>query len=232
MAMSEPENSMLSLCAPPAWQRIELPALPAEAPSLVYLRRDWLNAIDADRALTNLRAEVPWQHHRIRMFGRELASPRLSSWHGDPGTDYRYSGHRHAPQEWTASLTSLRQRLVDTLGHDFNAVLANLYRNGHDSMGWHADDEAELGAQPLIASISLGAARRFVLRRRDRLHRHELNLTHASLLLMAGATQQHWLHSLPRQLRVAQARINLTFRSIRSAPLGIPGTVAGPDALQ
>jgi alkylated DNA repair dioxygenase AlkB len=212
--MSDTDDRLRSRCAPPAWQRIELPAASAEAPSLLYHRSDWLERVDADRALTSLLAELPWQCHRIRMFGRELASPRLSSWHGDPGTDYRYSGHRHPPQPWTAALGALRQRLFDTLGQDFNAVLANLYRNGHDSMGWHADDEAELGPAPLIASISLGAGRRFVLRRRDRLHRHELTLTHGSLLLMLGATQHYWLHALPRQLRVSEARINLTFRRI------------------
>jgi alkylated DNA repair dioxygenase AlkB len=201
-------------CAAPAWQRIELPVAAAERPSLLYHCSDWLGPVEAKRALASLSAELPWQCHRIRMFGRELASPRLSSWHGDVGTDYRYSGHRHAPQAWTAGLSELRQRLADSLGHDFNAVLANLYRSGRDSMGWHADDETELGSEPLIASISLGASRRFVLRRRDRTHRYELTLTHASLLLMAGATQQYWLHSLPRQLRVLEARINLTFRSV------------------
>ena len=127
---------------------------------------------------------------------------------------YPTPAHRPPPQRWTTTLGALRQRLYDSLGHDFNAVLANLYRDGHDSMGWHADDEPELGSQPLIASISLGASRRFVLRRRDRLDRYELTLGHASLLLMLGATQQHWLHALPRQLRVREPRINLTFRSI------------------
>ncbi len=216
-AMSDPDTLLRTRCLPPAWQRIELPRQGIEVPSLLYYCSDWLAEGDADRALADLRNELPWQCHRIRIFGREVASPRLSSWHGDPGTDYRYSGHQHVPQPWTTTLAELRQRLFDTLGFDFNAVLVNLYRNGRDSMGWHADSESELGPQPLIASISLGVTRRFVLRRRDRSHQYELCLTHASLLLMLGATQQHWLHSLPRQLRVLEPRINLTFRSIARA---------------
>ncbi len=212
--MSNPDTLLRTHCPPPLWERIELPRHSGEAPSVLYYCRHWLTEADANRALADLRTELPWQCHRIRIFGREVPSPRLSSWHGDPGTDYRYSGHRHVAQAWTATLTELRTRLLDTLGFDFNAVLVNLYRNGSDSMGWHADDERELGPQPLIASISLGASRRFVLRRRDRQHRYELNLSHASLLLMLGATQQAWQHALPRQLRVLEPRINLTFRSI------------------
>lgn len=220
--MSGPDTKLPNPYLPPAWQWIELPALPNEAASLLCYRPDWLDSSAADRALASLTSELPWQCHRVRIFGRDLASPRLSSWHGDPGTDYRYSGHRHRPADWTATLQTLRQRLIDTLGQDFNAVLANLYRNGHDGMGWHADDEPELGPQPLIASLSLGASRRFVLRRRDRRHQHELLLTHASLLLMAGATQHYWRHAVPRQRRVLEPRINLTFRRIGGSSPAAP----------
>lgn len=173
--------------------------------------------------LASLRSELPWINHPVRIFGRELASPRLSSWHGDPTASYRYSGQRHRPQPWTPTLLQLRQRLAD-IGVRCNAVLANLYRDGQDAMGWHADDEPELGPNPLIASISLGATRRFVLRPQprhispdQRAWRLTLELPHGSLLLMAGPTQHCWQHALPRMRRVAEPRINLTFRWVEGA---------------
>jgi alkylated DNA repair dioxygenase AlkB len=183
----------------------------------------WLPAAEADALFAALREQVRWDVHRIRMYGREIDSPRLSSWIGDPGTGYVYSRVRFEPNPWPPALAALRPRIDAAAGAAMNSVLANLYRDGNDAMGWHADDERELGAQPVIASLSLGAPRRFVFRRRpargaktpaSSLARHELELPHGSLLLMAGDTQRHWHHALPRTAKAVGPRINLTFRRI------------------
>ena len=175
----------------------------------------WLAPDAADALLAGLRADVPWSVHRIRLFGREVASPRLSCWIGDPEARYRYSGADFAPHAWPPALVPLRARLRAELGLDFNSVLANLYRDGRDRMGWHSDDEPELGPAPVIASLSLGATRRFVLKhRRDPALRLALALPHGSLLLMRGATQRLYRHALPPTARPLGARVNLTFRRI------------------
>src|SRR5690606_23148736 len=150
----------------------------------------------------NLVHGLPWGVHRIRLFGREVESPRLSCWIGDAGAAYRYSGVRHEPVPWPDRLRPVRDRLVRETRLPFNSVLANLYRGGSDCMGWHSDDEPELGAQPVIASLSLGATRRFMLRhRRDPSRKLVLELPHGSLLVMRGDTQQDYRHALPRTTR-------------------------------
>lgn len=175
----------------------------------------WLGPVEADALMTGLQAQVPWSVHRIRVFGREVDSPRLSCWIGDPQAHYRYSGADFAPQPWPASLQPIRERLQETLGVAFNSVLANQYRDGRDAMGWHSDDEPELGPEPVIASISLGATRRFALKHRRQPDRAlALELPHGSLLVMSGATQRNYRHALPRTTRALGARINLTFRRI------------------
>ena len=183
----------------------------------VVLLPDWLAPAAAAALFDALHADLPWQVHRVRMFGREIDAPRLSCWIGDPGAAYRYSGMRHAPHPWPPVLGPLRGRLAAETGADFNSVLANLYRDGRDRMGWHSDDEPELGPRPLIASLSLGATRRFALRhRRDAGRRLMLELPHGSLLLMRGDTQVEWHHALPGTTRPVGARINLTFRVVRA----------------
>jgi len=175
----------------------------------------WLAPAEADALLATLQAGLPWSVHRVRLFGREHAAPRLSCWIGDPQANYRYSGMRHVPHPWPPALAALRARLAAELAVDFNSVLANLYRDGRDAMGWHADDEAELGPQPTIASVSLGATRRFVLRhRREPQRRLAMELPHGCLLLMYGDTQCNYRHALPRTTRAVAPRINLTFRRI------------------
>lgn len=185
----------------------------------------WLEAAAADRLFAQLRAGIPWEVHRIRLFGREHASPRLSCWIGDPGTSYRYSGSRFEPRPWPAALDPLRERLQAELGVGFNSVLANRYRDGRDCMGWHSDDEAELGTEPVIASVSLGAPRRFVLKHREAPERRlALDLPHGSLLVMQGGTQRLYRHALPRTARPVGERINLTFRRIRPQQALGPGS--------
>lgn len=175
----------------------------------------WLDETSADRLLEALRDGIAWENHRVVLFGREHASPRLSCWIGDPGTAYRYSGTLFEPRPWPPLLLPVRERLCAELGTAFNSVLANRYRNGQDCMGWHSDAEPELGTEPVIASLSLGATRRFVLKhRRDPQLRQAIELPHGSLLVMAGATQRHYRHALPRTARAVGERINLTFRRI------------------
>jgi alkylated DNA repair dioxygenase AlkB len=163
-----------------------------------------------------LRATLPWRADRIRIAGQWRDIPRLQAWFGDPGCDYRYSGVTLAPHPWTPALTHLREDLQRLAGQPFNSVLANLYRGNADSMGWHADDEPELGRDPVIASLSFGSARRFRLRRNDN-HRQvfELELGHGDLLVMEGALQHHWQHSIPKERLACGERINLTFRDLK-----------------
>lgn len=165
---------------------------------------------------SRLLSELNWRQLPIRLFGRWIEQPRLVDFHADRGIGYRYSGLSLSGQGWPDLLEPMRAAVSAMAGTAFNSVLCNLYRDGHDYMGWHADDESELGPNPCIASVSLGAARRFVLRPRQqpRLPRHELVLAPGSLLLMSGQLQHHWQHQLPRALRVGEPRVNLTFRQI------------------
>ena len=192
-----------------AWQALPLPD------SELGIIDGWLAPAEADALLAELLAAIPWENHRIRMFGREVASPRLSCWIGDPGASYVYSRTRFEPHPWPAALADLRIRVERACDAPFNSVLANLYRSGSDAMGWHSDDEPELGARPVIASLSLGETRRFLLRARAGDTRtHELQLAHGSLLRMGGDTQRNYRHALPRMARVSAPRLNLTFRHI------------------
>ena len=176
---------------------------------------DWLPRVQADALFADLLPAIPWEIHRIRLFGREVDSPRRSCWIGDPDAAYTYSGTRFLPQPWPEALRPVRERLARELGVDFNSVLANFYRDGRDYMGWHGDAEAELGPQPVIASLSLGAVRRFVLKSRSNpTLKRAVELPHGSLLLMRGDTQRNYRHALPRTARPVGARINLTFRRI------------------
>jgi alkylated DNA repair dioxygenase AlkB len=186
--------------------------------ALLALHTHCLAPEDAQALQQQLTETLPWSIHRIRLFGRWVDSPRLSCWIGDPQAVYRYSGQTFAPHPWTQALAALRDRLREELGVPFNSVLANLYRDGRDAMGWHSDDEPELGAEPVIASLSLGAARRFVLRRRDdHAVKQTLVLEPGSLLVMRGACQRDWQHALPRTARPVGPRINLTFRHLQPA---------------
>jgi alkylated DNA repair dioxygenase AlkB len=170
---------------------------------------------EIDRWYAALRDEVDWTTEHVTIFGERRLVPRLVAWHGDPGATYRYSGTTHEPRAWTPVLSELRARIAAIVPTPFNSVLLNFYRNGADGMGWHADDEPELGRDPVIASVSLGEVRRFRLRHRRRSEqRLDLDLPHGSLLLMSGALQHHWLHALPKTRRPCAPRVNLTWRSI------------------
>lgn len=181
--------------------------------------RLWPRAFEVGEAgelLAGLRQGIDWQPEEIVIFGARRPVPRLVAWHGDPSAHYTYSGTAHVPRPWTPELQRVRERVQGLTGARFNAVLLNLYRDGRDGMGWHADDEPELGAEPMIASVSLGATRRFCLRHRGRKDRKlDLSLEHGCLLLMAGSTQRHWVHAVPKTTRPVGERINLTFRLVQ-----------------
>ena len=178
------------------------------------LEDGWLGASPADAALGALLETVRWRQETITLFGRQIPQPRLSAWYGDATAVYTYSGLTNTPVPWTPLLAELRGAVEEAAGARFNAVLLNHYRDGKDSMGMHADDEPELGPDPLIASLSLGASRRFVLRHRRRAAaRLDLELGHGSLLVMGGSTQRHYRHGVPKQVGRG-ARVNLTFRRI------------------
>jgi len=168
-----------------------------------------------------LRAEIRWERHRVRIRGREMPCPRLSGWQGD--ATYAYSGLTLHPAPWTARVTEVRRRIEAVTEETFNSVLANLYRNGDDRMGWHADDEAELGPAPVIASASFGAPRRFLLRpKRGGGSSVPVVLEPGSLLVMRGGTQRNWMHSVPRTRKAIGPRINLTFRRVGAAKRALP----------
>ena len=195
-----------------------LTALPLAGSDLLF-DPAFLAPARADALFAQLRNGIAWETHRIRLFGREVDSPRLSCWIGDADASYVYSRTRFEPRPWPQALTILREEVDGATGERFNSVLANLYRNGRDGMGWHSDDEPELGSQPVIASLSLGATRRFCLKhKRDGTRSFALELPHGSLLVMRGDTQKNFRHALPKTAKPVAERINLTFRKIQSRP--------------
>lgn len=182
----------------------------------ISLYPNWLDDTEAHALLPRLQKTLAWEQSSIRMQGREVRIPRLNAWYGDPGCEYQYSGYQLPLNDWTPELQRLRQKLEGDTGARFNSVLANWYRDGNDSVSWHSDDEPELGRNPVIASISLGATRRFSLKHRTLKQEPPVNLelVSGSLLLMAGCTQHNWKHSLPKTRKSTSARINLTFRHV------------------
>ena len=181
-------------------------------PGCVELTPRWL--LDADTLFQQAQDTCAWRQEHITIQGQRIALPRMTAWHGDKG--YRYSGIANTPQPWTPVLQDIRERLGRETGVSFNSVLCNWYRTGRDSVAWHSDDEVELGTNPVIASISLGATRTFSLKRRDGAGaRLDQPLAHGDLLVMRGSTQRDYLHQVPKTTKPVGDRINLTFRLIR-----------------
>jgi alkylated DNA repair dioxygenase AlkB len=181
----------------------------------IRLLPKFIDAGEADTLLKHLIELTAWQQPRIKVYGKWHPTPRLVSFYGDAQLSYGYSETLHGPQPWTAKLSELNSRLSRMSCKKFNSVLLNYYRDGRDTMGWHADDEIELGTQPTIASLSLGAARDIHFKSKtgkDELIK--LNLVAGSLLIMEGDTQQYWLHHIPKRAKCTTPRINLTFRNI------------------
>jgi len=182
-----------------------------ELPACVELRRGWV--AEPDVVFARLGEETAWEQHDITLFGRTVPTPRLTAWTGDHA--YRYSGIRNEPRAWSPTLRALRDRLVTELEAPFDSCLANLYRDGSDSMGWHSDDEPELGPRPTIASVSLGQPRRFLLRHRESGRRWSVELGDGDLLVMRAESQSDYRHAVPKTARRVGPRMNLTFRCFR-----------------
>jgi alkylated DNA repair dioxygenase AlkB len=192
-------------------RNLSLASLPQA--KVIYIP-DFVCSEQANAYYTELENTLPWRQETIRVFGKEVTSPRLQSWHGDPDVSYQYSGMRMQPVAWTPRLYDLKLKCEQAFGAQYNSVLVNYYRDGEDAMGWHADDEPELGVNPTIASLTLGCSRTFSLKHKTTKQRFDVSLENGSLFIMAGTTQRFWQHSLPRRKRVIDGRINLTFRYI------------------
>ena len=159
--------------------------------------------------------QIPWEQKQITMYGKQLLTPRLTSWHGDAHKAYAYSGNKFNPLPWTPELLKIKHKIEPLAGVLFNSVLLNYYRDGNDSVAWHSDDETELGGQPVIASVSFGQPRRFDVRNKtDKNIKYAIMLEEGSMLLMKGDLQQKWEHRIAKSTLPMNSRVNLTFRVI------------------
>jgi alkylated DNA repair dioxygenase AlkB len=186
-----------------------LAPMPLEDGELYFLER---LSLPCDGVLERLVAETDWRAEHITVWGKRHLQPRLTAWYG--AAAYRYSGKRFEPQPFTPLQLVLKDAVEQACGRRFNSVLLNYYRDQQDSMGFHSDDEAELGPQPAIASLSFGASRTFILKHKRLPTTVKLALDDGSLLLMAGATQANWRHGINKERRPCGPRVNLTFRNI------------------
>lgn len=176
---------------------------------------DFYTGKEASQYLSLLTETIQWRQESMNMFGKRVDFPRLSAWYGDEGKSYSFSGLTLQPESWTEALLRIKSRVEAVCQTPFNSVLLNRYRNGNDSMAWHADNEKELGLNPVIASVNFGATRRFHLKHIETKQRIDIDLQHGSLLVMQGELQHFWQHQVPKSKRVMEERINLTFRLIK-----------------
>jgi alkylated DNA repair dioxygenase AlkB len=158
-----------------------------------------------------LRDKIEWRQDAMKMYGKELLLPRLTASYGEM---YVYSGIRHPPSPMPVYIQEMMNAVQEATSHHFNSVLLNFYRDGNDSMGWHSDSEKSLGTNPAVASVSLGQPRPFQFRHRNGGKPITVLLEHGSLLLMAGESQHHWTHQLPKRKGAIGPRINITFRKV------------------
>jgi alkylated DNA repair dioxygenase AlkB len=183
----------------------------------LFLIKGFFDQNQADQLFTTLLKDLSWQEENILIFGKWVKVPRLMCWYGHPNASYQYSGVNHKPIPWTKELQEIKAKIEQFCRCAFNSVLANLYRDGKDSMGCHADDEKELGINPVIASLSLGEGRLFKMHHKKQKSTLNIPLGHGDLLVMAGTCQKYWLHSVPKTITPKSPRINLTFRNILTA---------------
>ena len=183
-----------------------------------HLEPHFFDTTTASAHLTTLINSLDWQHYTLKLFGKVLPQPRLTAFYGDKGIAYAYSGLTLQALPYTDLLKQIQTKIEGAYGVKFNCVLANYYRDGNDSMGWHSDDEPSLGPDPVIASVSFGADRSFHLRHKFDAQQatQKLRLNNGSLLMMQGKSQSHWQHQLPKSKKVSGPRVNLTFRRIMS----------------
>lgn len=188
------------------------PKLPIE---LMDYHSNFFSAQECIDLMHRLKDTIQWKQETIQMYGKLLNTPRLTAWYGDNSKTYAFSGKRYDPYAWTPELLMIKHRVEQAAGVNFNSVLLNNYRNGNDSVAWHADDEPELGVNPIIASVSFGQIRRFDVRhKRDHKLKYSVELENGSLLIMKGDLQHNWEHQVPKSVKAIKDRINLTFRVI------------------
>lgn len=207
----------------------QLQSIPLNDGQLHYLPQ-WLSSDISAELMGLFKNSLAWEQSTLKMYGKSVPIPRLNAWYGDAGAHYQYSGLSLSPLEWTQALSRLRGLLQQTvnivLEHTetqvvFNSVLANYYRDGQDGVAWHSDDERELGREPLIASVSLGETRSFLMKHKTKLdQKYQLPLMAGSVLVMSGKTQHCWLHSIPKTTKRLGSRINLTYRYV-----GVSGVI-------
>ncbi|MCF8320244.1 MAG: alpha-ketoglutarate-dependent dioxygenase AlkB [Flavobacterium sp.] len=185
----------------------------------ILFMRNFFTPTEAKLYFDLLQNNIDWKQEEVKFYGKTYPVPRKTAWYGYEGFNYSYSGITCFPEIWTKELLEIKNAIEQFIPtEDFTSVLLNLYNNGNDKMGWHADDEKELGTNPIIASVSLGETRRFDIK-----HKHnkdlqfKFELTSGSLLIMRGALQHHWVHQIPAQKKVKNPRINLTFRTIKKS---------------
>ncbi len=178
------------------------------------LHEQFLDPVQADGAFRELLESNPWESNEIVVFGQKHREPRLSTWHADEGIRYTYSNLERVPVTWSPVLLRLRELCEEVSNAEFNSVLVNLYRDGNDGVGWHADDERENGPEPVIASLSLGASRRFDFQHRFLKQVESIQLNSGDLVVMSGLSQSHWVHRIAKTKRHVGPRINLTFRKV------------------
>lgn len=181
----------------------------------VTYQKDFYSGSESKQLFEELLKGLDWQFDELVMFGKKITTSRKVVWVADQGLSYTYSGVKKNPQEWSAPLLSIKQKLEYFCGHQFNSCLLNLYHHGDEGMGWHSDDEKELDQDSPIASLSFGGRRKFSFRHKQDLSKASLFLDDGSLLLMQAPTQLHWQHALLKTKLPVKPRINLTFRKIR-----------------
>ena len=177
------------------------------------------NFFDFDQSqlyMKHLTNDIKWKREKIRMWGKEIVTKKRIAWYADEGKSYTYSGSTFYPVQWNEVLLEIKKRVEQHIRFQFNSVLLNEYKSGEVGMGWHSDDEKELGIDPIIASLSFGANRDFIFKHKTdkSFEKIKIHLKSGSLLIMSGSTQHYWKHSLPKRLKVREPRVNLTFRKI------------------
>ena len=180
----------------------------------VYYFGSVLQHPEPDFYLDRLLNTIAWKNDEVIIYGKHIVTARKAAWYGDKPYSYTYSNTTKQALAWTPELLELKALVEKQSQSSFNSCLLNLYHSGAEGMAWHSDDEAALGRNPVIASLSLGAERKFSFKHKSSKQNVSLVLDHGSLLLMKGATQSHWMHSLPKTVKVSEPRVNLTFRTI------------------
>ena len=177
------------------------------------------NFFDFDQSqlyMKHLTNDIKWKREKIRIWGKEIVTKKRIAWYADEGKSYTYSGSTFYPVQWDEVLLEIKKQVEQHIRFQFNSVLLNEYKSGEVGMGWHSDDEKELGIDPIIASLSFGANRDFIFKHKTdkSFEKIKIHLKSGSLLIMSGSTQHYWKHSLPKRLKVRDPRVNLTFRKI------------------